>query len=135
MFDMGIQRLAIVSVPVSDQDRAKAFYTDVLGFVVGRDSPFRDNARWIEVKPTTDSTLTITLVTWFPSMPPGSLRGLVLLADDLDATYATLQKRGLATATAIQSAPWGRYATFSDPDGNGWVLQEARHLAAAQAYR
>jgi catechol 2,3-dioxygenase-like lactoylglutathione lyase family enzyme len=126
MFDMGIQGLAIVSVPVSDQDRAKTFYTDVLGFVVGRDSPFRDNARWIEVKPTTDSTLTITLVTWFPSMPPGSLRGLVLLADDLDATYATLQKRGLSTATAIQSAPWGRYATFSDPDGNGWVLQEAR---------
>jgi predicted enzyme related to lactoylglutathione lyase len=95
---VGIQRLAIVSVPVSDQERAKAFYTDVLGFVV----------------------------TWFPSMPPGSLRGLVLLADDLDATCAGLQKRGLSTASAIQAAPWGRYATFSDPDGNGWVLQEAR---------
>lgn len=123
---MAIQRLAIVSVPVSDQDRAKRFYIGVLGFVEGRDSPFRENARWIEVKPTTGSALTITLVTWFPSMPPGSLRGLVLLADDLDATYETLRNRGLSSATEIQVAPWGRYATFSDPDGNGWVLQEAR---------
>src|ERR1700728_2913267 len=126
MFAMGIPRVAIVSVHVSDQERAGTFCTDVMGFVVGRDSLFRVSARWIEVKPTADSTLTITLVTWFPSMPPGSLRGLVLLADDLDETYATLQKRGLSTATAVQSAPWGRYATFSDPDGNGWVLQEAR---------
>jgi catechol 2,3-dioxygenase-like lactoylglutathione lyase family enzyme len=123
---MAIQRLAIVSVPVSDQDRAKRFYTDVLGFVEGRDSPFRENARWIEVKPTIESTLTITLVTWFPSMPPGSLRGLVLLADNLDATFEMLRNRGLSSASAIQVAPWGRYATFTDPDGNGWVLQEAR---------
>ena len=123
---MAIQRLAIVSVPVADQDRAKRFYIDVLGFVEGRDSPFRENARWIEVKPTRDSALTITLVTWFPSMPPGSLRGLVLLADDLEATYETLRNRGLSSATEIQMAPWGRYASFSDPDGNGWVLQEAK---------
>lgn len=123
---MAIQGLAIVSVPVSDQDRAKRFYIEVLGFVEGRDSPFRENARWIEVKPTTESALTITLVTWFPSMPPGSLRGLVLLADDLNATYETLRNRGLSSATEIQVAPWGRYATFSDPDGNGWVLQEAK---------
>ena len=123
---MAIQRLAIVSVPVSDQDRAKRFYIDVLGFVEGRDSPFRENARWIEVKPAAESALTITLVTWFPSMPPGSLRGLVLLADHLDATYETLRNRGLSSATEIQVAPWGRYTTFSDPDGNGWVLQEAK---------
>jgi catechol 2,3-dioxygenase-like lactoylglutathione lyase family enzyme len=123
---MAIQRLAIISVPVSDQDRAKRFYTEVLGFVEVRDSPFRENARWIEVKPTTDSTVTISLVSWFPSMSAGSLRGLVLLADDLDTTYAMLRKRGLSSASVIQTAPWGRYATFSDPDGNGWVLQEAR---------
>lgn len=54
-------------------------------------------------------------------LPPG----LVLLADDLDTTYEMLRKRGLTWASAIQMAPWGRYATFSDPDGNGWVLQEA----------
>ena len=59
-------------------------------------------------------------------MPPGSLRGLVLLADHLDATYEMLRNRGLSSATEIQVAPWGRYATFNDPDGNGWVLQEAK---------
>jgi catechol 2,3-dioxygenase-like lactoylglutathione lyase family enzyme len=123
---MSIQQLAIVSVPVSDQDRAKKFYTEVLGFALGRDNAFRDNARWIEVKPTTDSPVTITLVTWFPSMPPGSLRGLVLLADDLGTTCELLRSRGLSSASAVQTAPWGRYVTFSDPDGNGWVLQEAR---------
>jgi catechol 2,3-dioxygenase-like lactoylglutathione lyase family enzyme len=123
---MAIQRLAIISVPVSDQERAKRFYTEVLGFIAGRDSAFRDNARWIEVRPTADSPVTLTLVTWFPSLPPGCLRGLVLLADDLEATCEQLQQRGLSSASAIQSAPWGRYVTFSDPDGNGWVLQEAR---------
>jgi catechol 2,3-dioxygenase-like lactoylglutathione lyase family enzyme len=93
---MAIQRLAIVSVPVSDQDRAKRFYTEVLGFVGGRDSPLREDARWIEVKPSPDSPLTIISVTWLPPMPPGCLRGLVLLADDLDTTYEMLRKRGLS---------------------------------------
>lgn len=104
---MAIQRLAIVSVPVSDQERAKRFYTEVLGFVAGRDSAFRDNARWIEVRPTADSAVTLTLVTWFASLPPGCLRGLVLLADDLEATCEQLRQRGLSSASAIQSAPWG----------------------------
>jgi predicted enzyme related to lactoylglutathione lyase len=83
-------------------------------------------ARWIEVRPTADSAVTLTLVTWFPSLPAGCLRGLVLVADDLEATCEQLQQRGLSSASTIQSAPWGRYVTFSDPDGNGWVLQEAR---------
>jgi hypothetical protein len=59
MISMAIQRLAIVSVPVSEQNRAKEFYPGVLGFVMGRDSSFRENARWIELKPTIDSTLTL----------------------------------------------------------------------------
>ena len=121
---MSIQRLAIVSIPVSDQKRAKDFYTEILGFVLVRDAPFREDTRWIEVAPA-EGQSSFTLVTWFPSMPAGSLRGLVLLADDLDATCESLKSRGLALAD-VQSAPWGRYATFSDPDGNGWVLQEAR---------
>ena len=110
---MAIQRLAIVSIPVSDQDRAKRFYTEVLGFVEGRDSPFRENARWIELRPTAESTLTITLVTWFPSMPPGCLRGLVLLADGLEATFEMLRNRGLSSASAIQrNSPVASSAAF-----------------------
>jgi len=121
---MGIQRLAIVSIPVSDQIRAKEFYTNVLGFVLVRDAAFRENTRWIEVTPA-EGQPSFTLVNWFPTMPAGSLRGVVLIVDDLDATCAGLKSRGLSLPD-VQSAPWGRYATFNDPDGNGWVLQEAR---------
>jgi catechol 2,3-dioxygenase-like lactoylglutathione lyase family enzyme len=115
--------LGIVSVPVADQDRAKTFYTDVLGFAVMNDAPFRPDARWIELAPA-GARPSITLVNWFPSMPAGSMKGLVLFADDLDRSWRTLTDRGVSPAP-IQSAPWGRYTTFSDPDGNGWVLQEA----------
>ncbi len=113
----------IVSVPVANQDRAKAFYTDVLGFAVMNDAPFRPDARWIELAPT-GARPSITLVNWFPTMPAGSMKGLVLFADDLDTSWRTLTDRGVGPSP-IQSAPWGRYTTFSDPDGNGWVLQEA----------
>jgi uncharacterized glyoxalase superfamily protein PhnB len=58
-------------------------------------------------------------------MPPGSLRGMVLLTANLERSFQILQERGLKTS-ALQSAPWGRYLTFSDPDGNGWVMNEAR---------
>jgi uncharacterized glyoxalase superfamily protein PhnB len=83
--------------------------------------------RWIEVSPAEDQP-SFTLATWFPSMAAGSLRGMVLVAENLEATCADLKGRGLALSQ-IQSQPWGRYATFSDPDGNGWVLQEARNAA------
>ncbi|MFZ0635205.1 MAG: VOC family protein [Candidatus Acidiferrales bacterium] len=121
---MGIQRLAIVSIPVTDQKRAKEFYMNVLGFALVRDEAFRETTRWIEVTPAQGQP-SFTLVTWFPSMAAGSLRGLVLVADDLDATCASLKGRRLSIPD-VQSAPWGRYTTFNDPDGNGWVLQEAR---------
>ncbi|MEU7955072.1 VOC family protein, partial [Micromonospora chalcea] len=69
----------------------------------------------------------LTLVTWFDSMPAGSLRGLVLESDDLDADVARLRERGVAFAEdSVQVVPWGRYVTFADPDGNGLVLQETR---------
>jgi catechol 2,3-dioxygenase-like lactoylglutathione lyase family enzyme len=116
-------RLAMVSVPVSDQERAKRFYSEVLGFTVLTDAPFQPNARWIEMAPG-GARPSITLVNWFPTMPPGSVKGLVLTATDLDAAWRTLTERG-SSPTPIESAPWGRYTTFSDPDGNGWVLQEA----------
>ncbi len=116
--------LAIVSIPVKDQERSKRFYNEVLGFPVTREADFRPDAKWIELSVPGTKT-NIALVTWFESMLPGSLRGTVLLTDNLDRSLETLQKRGLKTS-AVQSAPWGRYLTFSDPDGNGWVMNEAR---------
>ena len=118
-----ITHLSIVSVPVHDQARALAFYRDVLGFEVVRDNPFMpDGTRWIEVRPAGAPT-SFTLVTWFENMRPGGVTGSVLSVDDLDATYADLQGRGL-NLSPIQAAEWGRSATFADPDGNGYVLQE-----------
>jgi catechol 2,3-dioxygenase-like lactoylglutathione lyase family enzyme len=116
--------LAIVSIPVKDQERSKRFYNEVLGFPVMREADFRPDARWIELNiPGTRTN--IALVTWFDNMPPGGVRGLVLLSDNLEHSFQTLQARGLETST-VQSAPWGKYLTFSDPDSNGWVMNQSR---------
>jgi catechol 2,3-dioxygenase-like lactoylglutathione lyase family enzyme len=112
----------IVSVPVKDQDRARAFYVDVLGFAVREDAALGEGRRWIELVPPAGGA-SISLVTWFDAMPPGCLRGLVLGADDCHEAFAELGRRGVEfVETKVQDAPWGQFATFADPDGNGWVL-------------
>lgn len=113
--------IAIVSVPVSDQAKAKGFYTDTLGFSVVRDNPMGPQQRWVQLEPSGGGA-SITLVTWFESMKPGCQQGLVLTTEDIDARRAELASRGLEISE-VQSQPWGRFATFRDPDGNGWVLQ------------
>jgi predicted enzyme related to lactoylglutathione lyase len=120
---MSLTHIQLLSVPVADQDRAKEFYLDVLGFELLADSQMGDQ-RWVQVGPPGAQT-SITLVTWFETMPPGSLKGLVVQTDDLDADVKALTARGLALADGIKDAPWGRYVTFDDPDGNGVVLQTA----------
>jgi catechol 2,3-dioxygenase-like lactoylglutathione lyase family enzyme len=120
---MTIKNLRIVSIPVKDQDAAKRFYCETLGFKVRRDMPFMPDARWVELAPPRAQTR-ITLVTWFEAMKPGGVTGLVLETDDIEEDHAVLRGRGLKIS-AIEAAPWGRYATFSDPDGNGWVLQQS----------
>ncbi|SIM44100.1 glyoxalase superfamily protein [Micromonospora cremea] len=124
---MTVTHVQLVSVPVADQDRARDFYVDVLGFDLIWDNPMGpDGGRWVQVAPPGAATA-LTLVTWFPTMAPGSLKGLVLETDDLDADVARLRERGVDFADGgIRSAPWGRYATFDDPDGNGIVLQATR---------
>jgi catechol 2,3-dioxygenase-like lactoylglutathione lyase family enzyme len=120
--------LAIVSIPVKDQERSKQFYNEVLGFSIAREADFRPGARWIELNiPGTKTN--IALVTWFDAMPPGGVRGIVLLTNNIERAFGTLQARGLGIS-GVQSAPWGRYLTFSDPDGNGWVINEGRAEAA-----
>jgi catechol 2,3-dioxygenase-like lactoylglutathione lyase family enzyme len=118
-----IKYVDIVSIPVSDQTQAKTFYTDVLGFEVVRDNPMGPEQRWVEVAPKGAQT-SFTLVTWFKQMAAGSIQGIVLDTDDLEAEVAGLKKRGLKTSS-IEQQPWGRFVTFDDPDGNGFVLQQA----------
>jgi catechol 2,3-dioxygenase-like lactoylglutathione lyase family enzyme len=122
---MALTSLQVVSVPVSDQDRARDFYAGVLGFTVEMDSEFGGGAmRWVMLRPPGGGTA-ITLVTWFESMAAGSLNGSVLGCDDLEQTLAELSARGVTFAEdKIQEAPWGRWKTFTDPDGNAWVLQQ-----------
>lgn len=119
---MTITQIQLLSVPVADQDRAKDFYVDTLGFELLADNPMGPDQRWVQVGPPGGQT-SITLVTWFDTMPAGSLKGLVLETDDLDADVAALRSRGVAIPDGIQEQPWGRYVTFDDPDGNGIVLQ------------
>lgn len=117
-----INRLDVVSIPVSDQDRAKAFYRDVLGFEELADQRMGPEMRWVQLAPQGADT-SVTLVNWFESMPAGSLKGLVLHTATLDADVAALHGKGVETSP-ITSAPWARYVTLSDPDGNGLVLQQ-----------
>jgi catechol 2,3-dioxygenase-like lactoylglutathione lyase family enzyme len=118
---MTITHLQLLSVPVTDQDRARDFYVDTLGLSLLRDNHMGPAQRWVQVAPAGADT-SITLVTWFPTMPAGSLKGLVLETDDLDGDVARLTGLGVPVEE-VQDAPWGRYVTLHDPDGNGIVLQ------------
>jgi predicted enzyme related to lactoylglutathione lyase len=120
---MAINKVQVVSVPVSDSDRAKDFYVNVLGMEVLQDMPMSDSMRWIQVSPS-GSEASITLVTWFPTMPPGSLQGLVLETSDMEATIAEIAERGFVIEGDIDEQPWGRFVMFNDPDGNGIVLRQ-----------
>jgi catechol 2,3-dioxygenase-like lactoylglutathione lyase family enzyme len=119
---MTITHVQLLSLPVTDQERARDFYVDTLGLTLVRDNHMGPAQRWIQVAPKGAET-SITLVTWFPTMPPGSLKGLVLETDDLDGEVARLTNLGVPVEGGIQDAPWGRYVTLHDPDGNGIVLQ------------
>ncbi len=119
---MQIKRISILSIPVSDPEESRAFYRDVLGFEVVRDNPMAPDRRWIQLAPA-GGEASITLVTWFEGMPPGSVQGVVLETGDVEADHRTLRERGLAISD-LDDAPWGRFAMFEDPDGNGWVLQQ-----------
>jgi catechol 2,3-dioxygenase-like lactoylglutathione lyase family enzyme len=119
---MMIEDVQIVSVPVSDQDRrARSFYTETLGFELRTENAFGEGMRWIEVAPQS-STTSLSLVTWFEAMPPGSLQGLVLTVDDVHATYEELLAKGVPFEFAPREMPGGLQAVFRDPDGNGFVI-------------
>ncbi len=120
-------KIAIVSIPVKNQNASKSFYTEILGGKVIEEMPFGPRTQWIRVELPGVETR-IVLATWFPQMPPGCLQGIVLTTDDIAKTHAELKKRGLAISE-IKKQPYGHEATFQDPDGNGWVLQQPASAA------
>lgn len=118
-----IDSVRVVSVPVSDQERARAFYVDALGFELRADNTWGEGVRWVEVAPE-GSTTSLSLVSWFESMPPGSLQGLVVATDDIHATHEELAARGVPFDFPPKELPGGTQAVFRDPDGNGLVLSQ-----------
>jgi catechol 2,3-dioxygenase-like lactoylglutathione lyase family enzyme len=119
---MAISSFEIVSVPVSDQERSKVFYRDVLGFTLLREESMGPAGKWIQLAPPGCVT-TIALVTWFDGMQPGGLQGVMLNSTDIDADHRLLSSRGLQLSN-IEQQPWGRFTMFKDPDGNGWILRQ-----------
>jgi predicted enzyme related to lactoylglutathione lyase len=121
---MGSSQIAIVSVPVADQQRAKLFYTERLGFSVTAESKDQmgPGSSWITLRPSGGGAM-LTLVNWFDTMPAGSLRGLVINTDELDKEHRRLKAAGV-DVDDIKTAPWGRYATLRDSEGNGLIIQQ-----------
>jgi len=121
---MALQDVTVVSVPVSDQQRAKAFYVDKLGFELVREDDSVPGMHWVQVAPN-GRTTALTLVTWFDTMPAGSLRGLVVSSDDLPTDYEAFKTNGVEFDAPPEQHPWATEAVCHDPNGNMIVLQQA----------
>ena len=115
-------KLEMIGVPVADADRAKAFYTEQAGFVAEHDVRVDDSTRFIQVTPP-GSACSIAFGEGIVDSQPGSVKGLQLVVDDIDTAHADLLGRGVPVSD-VQDFPWGRFVFFSDPDGNGWAVQQ-----------
>ena len=106
---------------MTDQEAAKKFYVEQVGFNVITESNF-GNQKWIQLG-LPGSETSITLVNWFPNMPAGCLQGILIKTDDIERDVKTLQEKGVAMGK-IEAMQWGKFAGFKDPDGNGWSLHQ-----------
>jgi catechol 2,3-dioxygenase-like lactoylglutathione lyase family enzyme len=116
-------RLELVPVPVSDVDRAKAFYIDQAGFHADLDRRLDDGVRFVQLTPP-GSACSIAIGTGLTAAQPGQSQGLLLVVSDIAAAHAELAGRGVEISE-VRDEPWGaRHAYFQDPDGNSWQLQQ-----------
>jgi predicted enzyme related to lactoylglutathione lyase len=115
-------RLELVQVPVADVDRAIAFYVERAGFALDQDADVGEGVRFVQLTPP-GSACSIALGTGLSQMEPGSVEGLQMVVDEIEAARAELAGRGVEVSE-IQRFPWGAFVFFSDPDGNGWAVQE-----------
>jgi catechol 2,3-dioxygenase-like lactoylglutathione lyase family enzyme len=115
-------RLELVSIPVSDVDRAKAFYTEKAGFNADHDHVVSDELRFVQLTPP-GSACSIAIGKGLTQKPPGSVEGMQMVVSDIDAARAELAGRGVEVSE-VQEFPWGKFLWFSDPDGNGWAVQQ-----------
>jgi predicted enzyme related to lactoylglutathione lyase len=115
-------KLELVAVPVSDVDRAKRFYTEQVGFNADHDHKISDELRFVQLTPP-GSACSITLGVGVTDAAPGSVKGLQMVVDDIEAAHAHLADRGVEVSE-VQDFPWGRFVFFADPDGNRWAVQQ-----------
>ncbi len=115
-------KLELVAVPVTDVDRAIAFYTEQAGFNLDYDHKVNEGLRFVQLTPP-GSACSIALGLGISDAAPGSVKGLQLVVADADAARAELVARGVE-ASEVQDYPWGRFTFFADPDGNGWAVQQ-----------
>ena len=114
-------KLELVAVPVSDVDRAKDFYVQA-GFNADHDHRVSDDMRFVQLTPP-GSGCSIAIGQGIMTTEPGSVQGLQLVVDDIQAAHDDLSGRGVEVSD-IQDFPWGRFVFFTDPDGNGWAIQQ-----------
>jgi catechol 2,3-dioxygenase-like lactoylglutathione lyase family enzyme len=119
---MAGMRLELIALPVSDTDRAKAFYTEKIGFHADHDATPTADIRFVQLTPP-GSACSIAIGRGIVDGEPGSVRGLQMTVADIEATRADLVARG-AEVSEIQDLDWGRFVFFADPDGNSWALQQ-----------
>ena len=115
-------KLELVVVPVTDVDRAKAFYVEQVGFNADHDYQVSDELRFVQLTPP-GSACSVVMGTGVTEMPPGSQKGVQVVVADVDAARRELLAHGVQ-ASDVDVQPWGSFVTFSDPDGNTWSLQQ-----------
>jgi catechol 2,3-dioxygenase-like lactoylglutathione lyase family enzyme len=115
-------KLELVAIPVSDADRAKAFYVDQVGFVADHDHHVSDDLRFVQLTPP-GSACSIAFGEGLTEAEPGSVKGLQLVVEDVEAAHDELTTRGV-DASDVQVFPWGSFVFFEDPDGNRWSVQQ-----------
>ncbi len=115
-------KLELMAVPVSDVDRAKAFYTDAVGFIADHDHTLSDELRFVQLTPP-GSACSIAIGKGIVETEPGSVAGLQLVVADIEQAREDLLERGVPVDD-VQDFPWGSFVFFSDPDGNRWSVQQ-----------
>jgi catechol 2,3-dioxygenase-like lactoylglutathione lyase family enzyme len=115
-------KIELVAIPVTDVDRAKAFYVDQVGFNPDHDHTVSESLRFVQLTPP-GSACSIVMGVGITEMPPGSQRGVQMVVSDVAAARESLLSNGVK-ASDIDVQPWGSFVTFADPDGNTWALQQ-----------
>jgi predicted enzyme related to lactoylglutathione lyase len=122
-------KLELVTIPVSDVDRAKAFYSERVGFVVDHDHRVSDEVRFVQLTPR-GSACSIAIGLGVTEAEPGSVKGMQVVVADIEAAHSQLVDRGVEVSD-VQDFPWGRFVFFQDPDGNAWAVQQIPPRPAA----